>query len=170
MFINPLQISGVYSSTKGIQVKIDGKLYPIEDLINKSVYAKTKALWYRYPEDPKSAKLASPAGSLVGKVYSWITRADGIYAMFNLSTGSIYLKDYPSGSYYVKLEDLSDQELKQQGVKTTKEAVKEETAKEEAANKTNTDKILDTAKQVALYGTIGIVVAIVLKSLIQNKL
>ena len=43
MFINPFMISGQYSSTKGVQVKIDGKIYPIEDLLDKSVYAKAKS-------------------------------------------------------------------------------------------------------------------------------
>jgi hypothetical protein len=170
MFINPFQISGQYSSTKGVQVKIDGKLYPIEDLLDKSIYAKTKANWYRFPSDIKSVKLATPAGGLVGKVYSWVTRTDDIYAMFELAKGSPYLKDYPSGNFYVRLQDLSDQTLKDQGVKTTKEAVKEEIKKEEEATKTNTDKILETAKQVGLYAVIGFGIAIVLKSIIAKKL
>ena len=73
---------------------------------------KQKANWYRFPSDIKSVKLASPAGKLVGKVYSWVTRTDDIYAMFELPKGSPYLKDYPSGNYYVRLQDLSDQNFK----------------------------------------------------------
>ena len=168
--MNPFIISGQYSSTKGVQVKIDGKLYPIEDLLDKSVYAKSKALWYRIPSEPKSAKLASPAGTLVGKVWSWVTRTDDIYAAFEIPKGSIYLKDYPGGYYYVRLQDLSDRELKQQGVKTTKEAVKEEVKKEEAVDKTTEDKIFDFVKQYGLYALIAFAGVAIIKSVIAKKL
>jgi hypothetical protein len=168
--MNPFQIAGQYSSTKGVQVKINGKLYPIEDLIGKSIYAKSLANWYRFPSDPKSVKLASPAGTLVGKVYSWVTRTDDIYAMFEIPKGSIYLKDYPGGNYYVRLQDLSDQELKQQGVKTTKEAVKEEVKKEESADKTTEDKIFDFVKQYGLYALIAFAGVAIIKSVIAKKL
>lgn len=169
MFINPF-ISGPYSSTKGVQVKIDGKMYPIEDLLDKSVYAKTKANWYRFPSDIKSVKLATPAGGLIGKVYSWVTRTDDIYAMFNIPKGSPYLKDYPGGNFYVRLQDISDQELKQQGVKTTKEAVKEEVKKEEAVDKTTEDKIFDFVKQYGLYALIAFAGVAIIKSVIAKKL
>lgn len=151
-----------------VNVKINGKLYPIDQLVDKTVYAKKDTLLYRWPGDKSSAKLQVKSGGLIGKVYSWVTRTEGIYLEF-YSNSSQILKDYPSGSYYVLVSDIEDKALNQQGAKTSEQIAKEEREKKENEGKTTTDKILDTGTKIALGAVAIYVGGSILKSLIGGK-
>lgn len=125
------------SSTSILDIKIGGKLYPIESLINKTVYASKDTLLFKngYGEAPTKVN----KGGVLGKVFSWINLNGQIYLMFNINKGSNLLKYYPAGSYYVKAADIDENTLKQQGTKTTEQETKEA----ENKNKTTTDKIIE---------------------------
>jgi len=126
-------------------VKIDGKYYPVDQLVDKGVYAKTTTKLYRFFDTKPEFQVAK--GGYVGKVYSWISRTDGIWLMFE--TNSVQIREkYPTGVYYVKASDISDDALKEQGTKTS-EQLKE---KEEEEQKSTTDKVLGTVKTIALGG------------------
>lgn len=138
-------------ANSGVNVKIGGKLYPIESLLEKSVYARIKTPIWRYPseKDGKSKYVFNP-GQFIGKVFSWVTRTDGIYLMFEWSKGSPYLKDFPSGSYYVKVADIDENTIKQQGVKDAETQAKEEQEKQEKENETTADKLSKTVLKLGL--------------------
>lgn len=150
-------------ANSGVNVKIGGKLYPIESLLDKSVYARISTPLWISPGN--KSKYVINAGKYIGKVFSWVTRTDGIYLMFDWPKGSVYLKDFPLGSYYVKVSDIDEQTLKTQGAKDTETQQKEE----EKKNETTADKISKTVLKLGLGIAAIFAVGGLAKSAINKK-
>ena len=137
--------------SENVSIKIDGKYYPVDQLVGKTVYAKRTTKLYRNPGDT-TAKFQVASGGLIGKVWSWATRTDGVWLLFTTNSQQI-IKEYPSGVYAVKISDISDDGLVQQGTKTNEQITREEQEKRDAeknAEKPFTDKLLETGTKVAL--------------------
>lgn len=154
------------SATEFLQVKIGGKIYPITQILDKTVYAQRRTYLYEYPEDPKP-KFMIEAGNSIGKVYSWLERTGTIWLMFNTNAANIKAK-YTLGSFYVKLADVDESTLVKQGTKTTEQVIEEEKKKEEEKNESLTDKLLKTGTKIATGAIIALVGASILKSVIAR--
>lgn len=146
-----------------VNVKINGKLYPLDQLIDKSVYASKSTFLYRNPGDT-TAKFQVAKGGLIGKVYTWSTRTDGIWLGFRTNAQQI-LKEYPTGWYWVKVSDIDENSLRQQGVKDSATVQKEQEEKQERDSMSFGDKALKTAQNIGL----AFVGAMIVKSLISRN-
>ncbi len=151
----------------GVQVKINNRLYPLDDLLDKTIYAAKDTLLYRNPGDT-SAKFQVAKGGLIGKLWSWKTQPDGIWLGYYTNSLSIK-KEYPSGYYWTKISDIDEDSLKQQGVVDSKTKEEERKKKEEEQNMTLTDKFFKEGKTVLFTG-LGIYAGLqVVKMIIGNK-
>jgi hypothetical protein len=101
-------------------------------------------------------------GLSVGVVDSWVGGSEGkpLYFMFYSKfpiNKPYYAKDEPGAFDY----DL----LREQGVKTVKEQVKEK----ENEDKSTTDKIFEFVKKYAIWAGVGLGSFIVLKEILKKK-
>lgn len=151
-----------------INIKIGGRLYPIEQLINKSVYASKDAYLYRNTSGIDKPQFVVKKGLYIGKIFSWVQKNGQLYAMFNTTQPDI-LSKYPAGSFYVKFSDINESEIKQQGGKTSEEIQKEAEEKEKSENQTLTDKALESAKDIFKIGIVVYAGTKIITSLLGGK-
>lgn len=143
-------------------VKVKGVLYPIEQLLDKSIYANKTTLLYPYIGGKPLLQIA--AGNLIGKMYSWNTAANGdIYLNFYSSSSGIK-NVYPGGYYLVKLSDINASDLNNQGAKTTQQKEEEDRKKAEDQNKSFSDKALEAGQKTLLTGAVIFAIAMIIKS------
>jgi acylphosphatase len=152
------------------QIKINGKLYPIEQLIGKIVFASKDTLLERNLTGKDKAEFQVKKGGSLGKIHSWVNNKNNgkVYAMFNTNAASILAK-YPAGSYYVPFDAINETELKQQGAKTTEQVTEEEEEKKRNENLTFGEKIAESLQKGALYIFGGYVVIQVVKGLFNGS-
>lgn len=151
-------------------VKINGKLYSIDSLVGKQVFAAKQTYLYR---NTSSQDLAAPAfvvakGGNLGVIYSYVTAGGKVYLMFNTTSPAILAK-YPAGSYYVPIEAIDENTLQQQGTKTYEQEKKAAEEKAAEENKSTTDKALDRVQTIVLTGVGIFVVGSIIKSLLGGK-
>ena len=75
--------------------------------------------------------------------------------MFMTGNSVEFNKYFPSGSFYVKVSDIDERTLKQQGAKDAETLEKEAREKEEQENLSTGDKILKSATKIIL--TLGVI-------------
>ncbi len=128
-----------------LNVKINGRLYPIEELIGKSIYARIDTKLYR-GSGMFSGKYETPMtvkkGGFIGNMNSWVETPDGkVFFSFRITNPfSGLLKEYPSAIYYVLSTDIDERTVVEQGARTTEQVAEDEKEEE----KTTGDKILST--------------------------
>lgn len=143
-----------------INVNIKGKLFPITQIIGKTIYAGN--LTPLYPYIGGKALFQVQPGNVIGTCYSWNTAGDGtIYLSFYTSSEAIKSK-YTNGYYVVKLSDVNGDTLQKQGAKTTEQIEKEAADKD----KSFADKALETGTKVILWGAAIFAVA----GIVKNKM
>lgn len=151
-----------------MNIKVGGRLYPIEQLINKSVYASRDAYLERNLTGLDKPQFIVKKGLYIGKIYSWVNKNGVLWAMFNTTQPGILAK-YPAGSFYVKFSDIDETELKQQGAKTAEQIAKEEAEKEKSENQSLSDKALETAGDVLKIGILVYAGTKLIGALISGK-
>lgn len=155
-----------------ISVNIKGKLYPINQLIGKTIYAGNLTKLYPGADDTRKAYFQVPTGGIIGNMYSWVVASNGVvYLMFYTKNAAIgekygYTTDQKLGLkdtyYFAKLSDVNGDTLQKQGAKTTEQIEKEAADKD----KSFADKALETGTKVILWGAAIFAVA----GIVKNKI
>lgn len=107
------------------QIAIGGKLYTVNQIIDKTVIASRETKAYSNNKGAGTVLTTIKAGQPIGKVYSYARpeQADGRSWLMFESTGGKF--------YWVPNEAVAGTGLKEQGTKTVVEEVKEEQDKKE---------------------------------------
>lgn len=127
----------------------------IGDLLKVNLIAKKQLTAFDKPEQPRKAIFTFQIGSSVGKPFSYLERADGIYLMF---------KRYGSGYYYIKYEP--DAFKFTSDIKVIAEKQKAETEKQLIEQKGAFSYYFEKYGKIVLISVIGI---IIIKELIKRK-
>lgn len=94
-----------------------------DKIIGHNIYAKTKIDAYNYPDKPNKIVRSFKPGELIGLVYSYIEKSDGVYWMIQVNNQNLYVK-HITGALDVKelpsiLEEIKKKEeekkLQEQG-------------------------------------------------------
>lgn len=129
----------------------------LDQFVDKTLVAKKPVKIYNVPENISNSKVVTTVqpGLSVGVVYSWVGGVDGkpLYFMFysNIAKRYYYAKYEPGAFDY----DL----LRQQGIKTTAEIIKEK----EEEKKPGSQKVFDYIKKYAMWAGIAYAAFLVFK-------
>ena len=145
-------------------ITINGKLYSVNEVLDKTLVANGSTKVYSAAFDNATLKYTTPSGQSLGKVYSYLKPTAG-------RTGSWLMIQTGDNTFvYVPADSASPSALKEQGVKTVDEQVKEE----EEAKQKEADPAGYYIKKYALPGVliIGAIYAAVTfgKTIIEKKL
>jgi hypothetical protein len=139
-------------------------LVSVDQIIGKNLIAKKPVKIYNTPEYFGNSKVVTTVkpGLSVGVVDSWVGGTEGkpLYFMF--------IAKFPINKpYYAKFEQgaFDYDILREQGVKTVKEQVKEK----ENENKSTSDKIFEFVKKYAIWAGVGFGSFIILKEILKKK-
>jgi hypothetical protein len=127
----------------------------IGDLLKVNLIAKKQLTAFDKPEQPRKILFTFQSGSSVGRPFSYLQRADGIYLMFNR---------YGGGYYYIKYEP--DAFKFTSDIKIIAEKQKQETEKQLIEQKGAFSYYFDKYGKIVLIYIFGI---IVIKELIKRK-
>lgn len=129
----------------------------LDQFIEKTLVAKKPVKIYNVPEFLSGSKVVTTVkpGLSVGVVYSWVGGVDGkpLYFMFYAPlTKLAYYAKYEPGAFDYEL-------LREQGIKTTAEIIKEK----EEEKKPGSEKIFDYIKKYAMLAGIAYAAFLVFK-------
>lgn len=136
------------------QINLGGKLYSINDVLDKTIIANKDTFIYRNANDTAKPIFTAKKGSNIGKVYSWVKPSE--YSSFTW----LQFYDNTNRPYYIRTDDAATNYLKDQGVKDTATVTKEEAA----ASVSTRDFIAKNLKTIFIIGA----VAFLLKEPISN--
>lgn len=129
--------------------------YSADDLIGKTLYAKTNVPLRRLPQADSPVIFTVKPGSTVGVVDTYVVRDGNIWWSFKDATGRNYYAHHQQGTF-------AEGPLKEQGLIDTQTKIKNE----ERANEGIMPFIERNIKTIALIAA----AAVVLKSIIDKKL
>lgn len=136
-----------------------GELYNAEQIIGKTLYARTAYPLKRDPSDAAPVTYTGKPGDMVGKVVEWYNVIPGkrsvLHWAFKDANGRLYYAPHAEGRF-------STSELKEQGAFT----VKEKLQADQRANETNKEYI----ERLLKYGIIALVIGGVAKAVIPGLL
>lgn len=138
-----------------MNVKIQGKIVPVGQVYDKSLFATKQIKLYRRQNSPEVVYTVQPGGH-VGVVYSHVMNGLELWWMFYDKNGKAYYAKHEDGAF-------SWQALQQQGTKTTDEIVKEQTPK------TALDSVLETASNLIKPAVIAIAAYYAIKAFQSDK-
>lgn len=146
-------------------VDIRGKLYPVDELMDKELWAAQKWNVRDTPnKDLGKILLTIKPGEKIGNIYSWVKGKDKTGKLDGTMWWQLVGQDFGQGRWttegplkgqlkpvYVlhNKNAFSLSKLTNQGVKSTEEVIKEEKEKADEENKDWTDKLMDGIKQAA---------------------
>lgn len=61
-------------------------------IVGRKMYAKRNVYGYNLPDKPNRIIKTFQPGQLIGTVYSWVQRPDGLYWMFDIGNVIVYVK------------------------------------------------------------------------------
>ena len=132
-------------------------LISLDQFVDKTLYAKKAVKLYNVPEFNSGSKVVTTVqpGGIVGKIYSWAGGVEGkpLYFMFYAPLTKLpYWAKYEPGAFDYEL-------LREQGIKTTSEVIKEK----EEEKKPGSQKIFDYIKKYAMWAGIAYAAFLVFK-------
>jgi hypothetical protein len=119
--------------------------FNINDIIDKTLVAKTSVDLYRFPDDDSPSVYTVLPGQSVGKVESYFlpgANRSSIYWQFKDANGKFYYSEHKQGRYDVK-------ELQEQGSLT----LQQQQEQLQEASLTTSDKIFRIIQQFLLIGS-----------------
>ena len=138
---------------------MNGNTYSAADIIGKTLFAKGYSVNLRSGASTEAPIVAkTQPGEAVGVVYSYLEQPDGLWWMIQRPAGSAVWARHNPGAF-----DL--EAIKQQGVKTTEEKIKQA----EEANLTTGQKIGATIQKAVLIIAGAAALYFVFKSLKAEK-
>jgi hypothetical protein len=137
-------------------------LISADQIIGKTLIAKNPVSIYALPDKDKRVGIVEP-GKPVGVVYSFVGGKGGapLFWQFYAKAGGI------EKAYYAEHKDdaFNLPALKEQGVKTTQQIVKEK----EEQDKPTSDKIFEFVKKYAIWAGVGLGAFLLFREVIRKK-
>ena len=137
-------------------------LISADQIIGKTLIAKNPFSIYAFPDKDKRVGIVEP-GKPVGVVYSFVGGKGGapLFWLFYAKAGGI------EKAYYAEHDEnaFNLPALKEQGVKTTQEIVKEK----EEQDKPTSDKIFEFIKKYSIWAGVGLGAFLLFREVIRKK-